>query len=69
LLDTVLADNVKARVLQRDGAYHPVRPRRRERAVRSQMEFTRLAEEGATPKLSSAPPKPRVPAMKVRTRP
>lgn len=69
LLDIVLADNVKARVLQPDGSYLTAKPRRGERALRSQMEFIRIAEEGLTPKPKAARQKPRVPVMKVRTRP
>jgi polyphosphate kinase len=70
LLDIVLADNVKARVLQPDGSYLTAKHRRGERALRSQMEFIRIAEEGLTPKKpKAARQKPRVPVMKVRTRP
>jgi len=69
LLDIVLADNVKARVLQPDGSYLAAKPRRGERALRSQMEFIRIAEEGLNPKPKAARQKPRAPVMKVRTRP
>jgi polyphosphate kinase len=69
LLDIVLADNVKARVLQPDGSYVAAKPRRGEAALRSQMEFIRIAEEGLAPKRKIPRQKPRVPVMKVRSRP
>ncbi len=69
LLDIVLADNVKARVLQPDGSYVAAKPRRGEPALRSQMEFIRIAEEGLAPKRKIPRQKPRVPVMKVRSRP
>jgi len=69
LLDIVLADNVKARVLQPDGSYVAAKPRRGEPALRSQMEFIRIAEEGLAPKRKLPRQKPRVPVMKVRSRP
>jgi polyphosphate kinase len=44
LLAVVLADNVKARLLRPDGAYRPMRPKRGEKARRSQLEFMELAQ-------------------------
>jgi polyphosphate kinase len=46
LLDVVLADNVKARLLQPDGTYVRVWPgSKSERPIRSQVEFQRMARE------------------------
>ncbi len=69
LLDLVLADNVKARLLQTDGAY--VRPvlKRGAKVVRSQMEFIRLTSNEPAPKTKSTREKARVPAVKLRQRP
>ena len=69
LLDTVLADNVKARVLQPDGSYRRLAPKRGATAVRSQTEFIRLASNGAVTKGKSAKEKSRAPVVKLRPRP
>lgn len=71
LLDLVLADNVKARVLQSDGTYHRAVPKRGATTVRSQVEFVRLATNGTAPKPKGKPAKTksRVPAVKLRPRP
>ena len=69
LLDIVLADKAKARVLQPDGSYQRIAPKRGGTAVRSQEEFMRLSSgDGVSPR-KSAKTKPRVPAMKLRPRP
>ena len=49
LLDTVLADNVKSRLLQADGTYQRAAPKRGAKAIRSQTEFIRLASNGSAP--------------------
>ncbi|MFA6542983.1 MAG: polyphosphate kinase 1 [Limisphaerales bacterium] len=69
LLDTVLADNVKARVLQPDGTYQRAMAKRGVPALRSQTEFVRLASNGTKPKGRSAREKLRAPVMKLRQRP
>jgi polyphosphate kinase len=69
LLDTVLADNVKARVLQPDGSYQRLKPKRGGPLVRSQAEFIRLVSNGAAPKGKSTKEKPRTPAVKLRQQP
>ena len=46
-LDAAFRDNVKARVLQRDGSYRRLRPRRGEEAYRSQIELHREAAGAA----------------------
>jgi len=69
LLDTVLADNVKARVLQPDGSYQRLKPKRGAPTVRSQTEFIRQASNGTVPKGKSAREKLRVPVVKLRQRP
>ncbi|WP_337173068.1 polyphosphate kinase 1 [Paludisphaera sp.] len=48
LLALQLADNVKARELQADGTYKRVEPRKGAPAIRSQVEFQRLAVEHAS---------------------
>lgn len=45
ILDTALADNVKARELQPDGTYIRLQPKPGEPAVRSQVEFQNMARE------------------------
>ncbi len=69
LLDLVLADNVKSRLLQTDGSY--VRPvlKRGATAIRSQSEFIRMTSSEAAPKTKSAREKARIPAVKLRQRP
>lgn len=47
LLSTMLADNVKARVLEPDGTYRRLKPSEGEPAVNSQNEFMRLSLERA----------------------
>ena len=69
LLDTVLADTVKARVLQPDGTYQRAMAKRGVPALRSQTEFARLASNGTKPKGRSAREKLRAPVMKLRQRP
>lgn len=69
LLDLVLADNVKARLLQTDGSYQRARLKRGAKVVRSQMEFIRLASNEPAPRSKSVREKPRVPVMKLRQRP
>ncbi len=69
LLDTVLADTVKARVLQADGTYQRATPKCGAKAVRSQTEFIRLASNGSAPKGRSNKAKPRAAAVKLRPRP
>ncbi|HSU52561.1 MAG TPA: polyphosphate kinase 1 [Candidatus Dormibacteraeota bacterium] len=46
VLSTSLADNTKARVLQRDGSYRCLSPRRGEKSIRSQGEFIKLSAGG-----------------------
>ncbi|NBV23747.1 MAG: polyphosphate kinase 1 [Proteobacteria bacterium] len=69
LLDLVLADKAKARMLQPDGTY--VRPalKRGETPVRSQMEFIRLLSGEPAPQGKAVKSKPRVPVVKLRQRP
>ena len=69
LLDTVLADTAKARLLQSDGTYLPAKPKRGGAVLRSQMEFIRLASNGAAPKARPGREKPRVATVKLRQRP
>ncbi|MEQ2005412.1 MAG: polyphosphate kinase 1 [Limisphaerales bacterium] len=69
LLDTVLADTVKARVLQADGTYLRATPKRGAKALRSQSEFIRLASNGPAPKGRSNQEKPRAAMVKLRKRP
>ncbi len=47
ILGTMLADNVKARILRSDGTYEPVRPPSGAPAVRSQEQFAALARRAA----------------------
>ncbi|HYS08301.1 MAG TPA: polyphosphate kinase 1 [Myxococcales bacterium] len=47
ILGTMLADNVKARILRPDGSYEPVRPAPNAPAVRSQEQFIALARRAA----------------------
>jgi polyphosphate kinase len=69
LLDTVLADNVKARMLQADGTYVRVTPKRGAKAVRSQAEFVRMASPGTAAKSRTNKEKGRTTPMKLRPRP
>ena len=69
LLDIVLADTVKARVLQPDGTYRLAKPRRGAAPVRSQMEFIRLASNGLAPKAQAGKGKQRAAPVKLRRRP
>ena len=45
ILDTMMRDNVKARILQQDGSFVRAMPRRNEKQVNSQSYFLRLAAE------------------------
>lgn len=69
LLDTVLADNVKACVLHPDGTYQRPTPKRGAKPLRSQSEFIRLASNGPTPKGRANQEKPRASVVKLRKRP
>ncbi|MEN9574956.1 MAG: Polyphosphate kinase [Verrucomicrobiota bacterium] len=69
LLDTVLADNVKARVLSADGTYRQLTPKRGGKALRSQAEFMRLATSGTVVKGKANQEKKRAAAVKLRQRP
>ena len=69
LLDTVLADTMKSRVLQADGTYQRATPRRGAKPMRSQTEFIRLASNGSAPKSRSNKEKPRAAVVKLRRRP
>ena len=66
-IESLLADTAKARRLQPDGTYVPVKPRRGKPAVRSQSEFMRFSapETGHAP----ASRRSRPPAKTVRLRP
>ena len=69
LLDTVLADNVKARVLSADGTYRQLTPKRGGKALRSQTEFMRLATNGTVVKGRANQEKKRAAVVKLRQRP
>ncbi len=69
LLDTVLADNVKARVLAADGTYRQLTPKRGGKALRSQTEFMRLAASGTVVKRKANQEKKRAAVVKLRPRP
>ena len=69
VLDRVLADNVKARVLEADGAYRQLKPKRGSKAVRSQSEFIQSASAEPIPQRRTSREKARGPAMKLRARP
>ena len=69
LLDTVLADNVKARVLAADGSYRQLTPKRGGKALRSQTEFVRLAASGTVVKRKANQEKKRAAVVKLRQRP
>ncbi|MBI5800902.1 MAG: RNA degradosome polyphosphate kinase, partial [Verrucomicrobia bacterium] len=69
LLDTVLADTAKARVLQPDGTYQRAAPRRGGKGVRSQTELMRLAANGTAAKGRANNEKKRATVVKVRSRP
>jgi polyphosphate kinase len=68
LLALQLADNVKARELQADGTYKRVEPRKGAPAIRSQVEFQRLAVEHASsiPMTPAAPPELDAPERRIR---
>ncbi|HXI53016.1 MAG TPA: polyphosphate kinase 1 [Candidatus Saccharimonadales bacterium] len=69
LLDVVLGDNVKARVLQSDGTYTRQKPGKGEKPRRSQAMFMAqtTTEEQEPPKPQKA--KPKYPAVKLAARP
>ena len=69
LLDMVLADSVKACMLQPDGTYVRATPKRGAKAVRSQAEFIRLASNGTTTKGRTNKEKGRAATIKLRARP
>ena len=69
VLDRVLADNVKARVLGADGVYHQLAPKRGGKPVRSQLEFIQHATVEPAPRRRTSREKARGPAMKLRARP
>ena len=69
LLDTVLADTVKARVLQADGTYQRAAPKRGAKALRSQAEFIRMGSNGPAPKGRFNKEKPLSSVVKLRKRP
>ncbi len=69
LLDTVLADTAKARVLQPDGTYLRATPRRGAKPVRSQTEFIRWATNGTATKGRANKEKARAAVVKLRPRP
>ena len=69
LLDTVLADNVKARLLAADGTYRQLTPKRGGKALRSQTEFMRQAEHGTVVKGRANQEKKRAAVVKLRQRP
>ncbi|NDB75667.1 MAG: RNA degradosome polyphosphate kinase, partial [Verrucomicrobia bacterium] len=69
LLELVLADTAKARLLQPDGSYVRPSPKRGKAPVRSQMEFIRLASDEPAPQGKAAKSKARVPVVKLRKRP
>lgn len=69
VLDRVLADNVKARVLGADGTYHQLAPKRGGKAVRSQLEFIQRTNPEPAPPRRTSREKARGPAMKLRARP
>ena len=69
LLDIVLADTVKARLLQPDGSYVRATAKRGAKGVRSQTEFMQLASTGATTKGRANKEKTRAATMKLRPKP
>ena len=69
LLDTVLADNVKARLLAADGTYRQLTPKRGGKALRSQTEFMRQAEHRTVVKGRANQEKKRAAVVKLRQRP
>ncbi len=69
LLDTVLADTVKARVLQADGTYLRAPVKRGTKAARSQAEFIERASSGTATKGRANKEKARTAVVKLRPRP
>jgi polyphosphate kinase len=69
ILAVPLADNVKARFLEKDGAYLRVQRREEDRPRRSQVEFMELAANDNARKPRSRPAKPRFPKVRLARRP
>lgn len=69
IMGTLLADNVKARVLQPDGSYSYPAQKRAGAARRSQVEFIAIALGEKTPKRAASTGKPKPLQMKLKPKP
>ncbi|HEY2953384.1 MAG TPA: polyphosphate kinase 1 [Verrucomicrobiae bacterium] len=69
LLAITLADNTKARLLQSDGSYRRLAPKRGEAARRSQAEFIALARNGEKPRAGRSKGKAGYPKVKLAPHP
>jgi polyphosphate kinase len=67
IMGLTLADNLKARVLDADGEYHPLKPAAHARMHRSQLEFISLVNKGEHP--AQARGKKRYPRVKLAPKP